>query len=123
MGLLASQHPYGNGGQLLRLIVMMEYLSGTALCRTASSKIIVLSVPKMPENFTLFAAKLSPMLLSYLRHYVGNASLAEDLLQETLIRMEKGFPGFEARSSLNTWAFEIASRGSSRSLPQTRKQS
>jgi RNA polymerase sigma-70 factor, ECF subfamily len=64
----------------------------------------------LSEHFTALAAEVSPALLNYLRRYVGNASLAEDLLQETLIRMEKGLAGFEQRSSLKTWAFAIASR-------------
>lgn len=50
------------------------------------------------------------MLLNYLRRYVGNPSVAEDLLQETLIRIDKGLSGFEHRSSYKTWAFAIASR-------------
>lgn len=62
------------------------------------------------ENFTALATELSPMLLSYLRRYMGDASLAEDFLQETLFRMERGLAGFEQRSSIKTWAFSIASR-------------
>lgn len=62
-----------------------------------------------PQNFAAIVEELSPMLLNYLRRYVGNASVAEDLLQETLLRMERGLAGFEQRSSLKTWAFSIAS--------------
>lgn len=36
--------------------------------------------------------------------------MAEDLLQETLIRISRGLPGFEGRSELKTWAFSIATR-------------
>jgi RNA polymerase sigma-70 factor, ECF subfamily len=53
---------------------------------------------------------LSPSLLSYLRRYVGDSVLADDLLQETLIRITRGLPGFEGRSSVKTWAFSIATR-------------
>ena len=53
---------------------------------------------------------LSPPLLSYLRRYVGDFALADDLLQETLIRITRGLPAFEGRSSVKTWAFSIATR-------------
>lgn len=69
-----------------------------------------MSQPQLSENFTALAEELSPVLLNYLKRYVGNPSVAEDLLQETLIRMAKGLSGFEQRSSLKTWAFTIASR-------------
>lgn len=85
-------------------------LSGTVTFRTGTLRIIALSQLQLSENFTALAAELSPVLLNYLKRYVGNPSLAEDLLQETLIRMDKGLPGFEQRSSHKTWAFAIASR-------------
>lgn len=56
------------------------------------------------------AEELSPVLLGYLRRYVGDPDLAEDLLQETLVRVVRGLPGFAERSSLKTWAFSIATR-------------
>lgn len=62
------------------------------------------------HRFHEIAAELSPALTSYLRRFTGAPSLAEDLLQETLIRIEKGLGGFEGRSSLKTWAFTIAAR-------------
>ena len=36
--------------------------------------------------------------------------MAEDMLQETLMRMNKGWSSFAGRSSIKTWAFSIASR-------------
>jgi len=65
-----------------------------------------------PEHrrFQEVATELSPALASYLRRFVGDPILAEDLLQETLLRIEKGLGGFEGRSSLKTWSFTIASR-------------
>ena len=55
-------------------------------------------------------AEVAQPVLRYLERYVGNRSLAEDLQQETLVRIAKGLPGFAGRSSLKTWAFSIASR-------------
>lgn len=53
---------------------------------------------------------LSEPLLRYLRRYVGDAAVADDLLQETLIRIARGLPGFAGRASVKTWAFSIATR-------------
>jgi RNA polymerase sigma-70 factor (ECF subfamily) len=61
-----------------------------------------------PRSFSQIADELSPSLLRYLGRYVGDRQVAEDLLQETLIRISRGLPGFEERASLKTWAFSIA---------------
>ncbi|TKB93078.1 MAG: RNA polymerase sigma factor [Nitrospira sp.] len=53
---------------------------------------------------------LAQPILRYLERYVGDRFMAEELQQETLIRMSKGFAGFAGRSSLKTWAFSIAGR-------------
>ncbi len=55
-------------------------------------------------------AELSEPLLRYLVRYVGERAVAQDLLQETLIRIDRGLPSFEGRASLKTWAFSIATR-------------
>jgi RNA polymerase sigma-70 factor (ECF subfamily) len=36
--------------------------------------------------------------------------VADDLLQETLIRIARGLPAFAGRASVKTWAFSIATR-------------
>jgi RNA polymerase sigma-70 factor (ECF subfamily) len=66
--------------------------------------------PIEERSFERIAAELSPALLRYLQRTVGERGLAEDLLQETLIRMARGLPGFAGRASLKTWAFAIATR-------------
>ena len=60
--------------------------------------------------FGQVAEELSGPLLRYLGRYVGDRVLAEDLLQETLIRISRGLPGFAGRAELKTWAFSIATR-------------
>ena len=60
-------------------------------------------------SFHAALKRFAPQLLGYLQRYVGDPSLAEDLYQETLIRIDKGWAGFEQRSSVKTWAFSIAS--------------
>lgn len=49
-------------------------------------------------------------LSRYLRRYAGDSSLADDLLQETLVRISRGFANFDGRSNVRTWAFSIATR-------------
>lgn len=56
------------------------------------------------------AREVSRAVFDYLIRYVGDPGVAEDLLQETLIRMDKGLPRFEGRASIKTWAFSVASR-------------
>jgi RNA polymerase sigma-70 factor, ECF subfamily len=63
-----------------------------------------------PPSFAHVAATLSDPLLRYLQRYAGDPVVAEDLLQETLIRIDRGLPSFEGRASLKTWAFTIATR-------------
>lgn len=57
----------------------------------------------------LFRTLATP-LARYLQRLVGDHAAAEDLLQETYIRIARGLPDFEARSGLKTWAFAIATR-------------
>jgi len=54
--------------------------------------------------------ELSPSLRSYLERMVGDPATAEDLLQESLIKISKGLATFEGKSSLRTWAYTIATR-------------
>ena len=61
-------------------------------------------------SFAELAKRLTPDLRCYLQRYVGDPSTAEDLLQETLIRIDRGLRSFEGRSSIRTWAFAIATR-------------
>ena len=49
-------------------------------------------------------------IMRYLAHYVGDQAVAEDLWQETLLRVHKGSSSFAGRSSIGTWTFSIATR-------------
>lgn len=53
---------------------------------------------------------LSPSLSAYLERMVGDPATAEDLLQETLLKISKGLASFEGKSSVKTWAYKIATR-------------
>ena len=68
--------------------------------------------------------ELSDPLRRYLERLVGNRSTADDLLQDTLLKIARALPGFEGRSSVKTWAFTIATRVATDHLrrPQNRAQ-
>ncbi|TDU32187.1 RNA polymerase sigma-70 factor (ECF subfamily) [Panacagrimonas perspica] len=76
--------------------------------RLLLSRLFAMSEATIP--FEAAARAVSRAVLDYLIRYVGNPTVAEDLLQETLIRMDRGLGSFEGRASIKTWAFSIASR-------------
>jgi DNA-directed RNA polymerase specialized sigma24 family protein len=59
---------------------------------------IVLSENPIP-SFEELAAEWSPQLTAYLARMTGNPVDADDVLQETLMRIARGLPGLEGRSS------------------------
>ena len=59
-------------------------------------------------SFERLAHDLGPELRAYLRRMVRNAADADDLLQETLLRIARGLPEFEGRASVKNWAYRIA---------------
>ena len=61
-----------------------------------------------PPSFEEATRELSPILLRYLHRLVGERQTAEDLLQETLLRIARGLSGFNGQSTVKTWAFSIA---------------
>jgi RNA polymerase sigma-70 factor (ECF subfamily) len=44
----------------------------------------------------------------FLRHLLGDAALAEDITQETFLRVYQRLPTFEGRSKFSTWVLQIA---------------
>jgi RNA polymerase sigma-70 factor (ECF subfamily) len=60
-------------------------------------------------DFDRLAREFSPSLRRFLQRQVGDAATAEDLLQETLLRVARGLESFAGRSSPKTWMFTIAS--------------
>lgn len=62
----------------------------------------------VPPPLARVVAELSEPLLHYLERYVGDCDVAQDLLQETLIRIDRGLPDFQGRASVKTWVFSIA---------------
>ena len=79
-----------------------------------------------PSRFVFedVAHELSGPLRRYLEQLVGNRATADDLLQDTLLKIARGLPEFEGRSSVKTWAFTIATRVATDHFrrPQSRAQ-
>lgn len=61
-------------------------------------------------SFEDIARELAEPVLHYLERYVGDRAVAEDLRQETLLRVARGLASFEGRSAVKTWVFSIATR-------------
>ena len=76
--------------------------------------------PINPPSFEAVSAQLRRPLQSYLRKFVGDRHTAEDLLQETLLKIAKGLPSFRGESSIKTWAFRIATHTAIDHLRKTR---
>jgi RNA polymerase sigma-70 factor, ECF subfamily len=64
----------------------------------------------IPVSSAELVRALRPDLLRFLQRYVGDPTEAEDLVQETLAKVDRGLGGFVGKSSLKTWAFSIAAR-------------
>lgn len=60
------------------------------------------------HSFETLVGDLSPALGRYLLRQVRDTTLAEDLLQETLLRVARGLPSFDGRASVKSWAYAIA---------------
>ncbi len=61
-------------------------------------------------TFRDIAGEMAEPLRRYLERYVGDPAVAEDLSQETLMRVHKGLAFFAGRSSIKTWVFSVANR-------------
>jgi RNA polymerase sigma-70 factor (ECF subfamily) len=59
-------------------------------------------------NFESFVKEYSSQIYLYLARLTGKGEDAEDILQETLIRIAESLHSLKDPSSLKTWAFRIA---------------
>jgi len=64
--------------------------------------------------------ELSPRLRAFLRHLTGSPELAEDLLQETFLRIHSARSGFVKGRGVAQWAYAIARNGYASQCRSTR---
>ena len=64
----------------------------------------MLSIEDVNKEFTLFKDQLA----SFLYRLVANKEDAEDLLQDTFLRVQQSISSFKSNSSFKTWVFSIA---------------
>jgi RNA polymerase sigma-70 factor (ECF subfamily) len=65
---------------------------------------VISPISSWPAEFD----RLRPGLVAHCYRMTGSHSDAEDVVQETYLRAMRAMPSFEARSSLKTWLYRIA---------------
>jgi RNA polymerase sigma-70 factor (ECF subfamily) len=58
----------------------------------------------------------------FLRHLLGDAALAEDVTQETFLRLYQRLPTFAGRSAFSTWVFRVARNAGVDALRSARRR-
>ena len=72
------------------------------------------------EAFDLLLRDIAPLLLRYVTRVTGDVTLAEDVVQETLIVIVRKIQWLNDASLFRAWAYRIASREAFRALRKRR---
>lgn len=58
--------------------------------------------------FNLLVWRWERPLFGFVHRYVGNAELAEDLVQDTFVRVMRSIGGYSHRGAFSTWLYQVA---------------
>ncbi len=61
------------------------------------------------EAFTLLFKRYELRIFNYILRHIGNRSLAEDLLQNTFLKVHRSRKSYRPSAAFSTWIFTIAS--------------
>lgn len=61
-----------------------------------------------PEALPELVRRYEPRLLAFIRRIIGDAVEAEDIFQDTFVRLMKAADRYEPRAAFSTWIFTIA---------------
>lgn len=61
-----------------------------------------------PGAFDAFFDRYAPRLVGYLARMVGDEAAAEDLFQETMIRVYRNIGGYREKGAFRSWVYRIA---------------
>lgn len=61
-----------------------------------------------PTAFEQLVRHYEAHVRRFLAHFLGDATLAEDVAQEAFVRVYRGLPTFGFRSSFSSWVFQVA---------------
>lgn len=75
-----------------------------------------------PEAFETLVRRYEQELFGYLRRYLGNAELAEDVFQETFLRVHTKCGGFERGRAFRPWLYAIATNQAIDAQRRARRQ-
>jgi len=73
---------------------------------------LIISLDKRNEGFRYLVAKYKEKLYWHVRRMVENHEDADDVLQNTFLKVVKNIEGFQRQSSLFTWLYRIATNES-----------
>ncbi len=89
-------------------VIIAAIVSGTAPIEPELSELMMAYQAGRLEAFDALYAKLAPKLRGYLSSHTYNASLTEDLLQETFLQIHRSRHTYAPPRPVRPWVFAIA---------------